>query len=295
MDSRSFETGPRLTSFAGFDLSPEEARILILPIPYDLTTSYEPGTRWGPSAVLQASYQLESYDEETDADLGDLSIATLPPIEPVVSGPAQMMAVVEEACYALLGKNRRLVVLGGEHTLTVGVLRAYKRAGVNIHVLQLDAHADLRETYQGSDLSHACVMARVREIYPFIQVGIRSLSRGERECLESSRVIWARQIHEDLGASLRRLDDILGDPVYITCDLDVLDPSLLPSTGTPEPGGLDWRQITRILRHVGRTRTVIGLDFMEHSPRAGAHAADYVTARLMAKAFIYCWGIKSPP
>jgi agmatinase len=133
-------------------------------------------------------------------------------------------------------------------------------------------------------------MARVAEVYPFVQVGVRSTSREEAERLDRDRVLWARDIHEDFEAAWGRLDRMIGDRVYVTVDLDVLDPSCFPATGTPEPGGLDWYEMTKILRRVGTTRRVVGLDLMEHSPRPGLHAADYLAARLLAKALLYFWG-----
>jgi len=285
-----FTLGPSLPPFAGLETPVEDARIRILPVPYDLTTSYEPGARWGPAAHLQASIQLELYDEETGVDLQDLAVATLPPVEPVAKGPEEMVEAVAAACAPLVADGKPLVVIGGEHTVTVGVLRAYKRAGVPLSVLQFDAHTDLRDTYQESRYSHACAMARVAEMFPYVQVGIRSMSKEELPALQRERVVWARDVHRDLEGAVRRIDGVLGDPVYVTIDLDVLDPALFPATGTPEPGGLDWYQITDILRHVGRTRRVVGLDLMEHSPRPGLHAADFVAARLLAKSLAYFWG-----
>lgn len=287
----SFPPAPSLPSFGGLHPAPGDAKIFILPVPYDCTTSFEPGARWGPSALLNASIQLELYDEETGIDLNELAIVTLPPVEPEVSGPEKMVGVVEEACAAVLeGGKAKLAVIGGEHTIAVGVLRAHKHLGSEFDVLQLDAHTDLRESYQGSRFSHACAMARVGELYPLVQLGIRSTSREEAGSLDRERVLWARDIHEDMDGALDRLDGLLGKRVYVTVDLDVLDPSCFPSTGTPEPGGLDWYQATRILRHVGATRDVVGFDFTEHSPRPGLHAPDYLAARLLAKSLVYFWG-----
>jgi agmatinase len=235
--------------------------------------------------------QLELYDEETGVDLEALGIATLPPLEPVASGPEAMVQAVAAACQPLVAEGRRLLVLGGEHTVTLGVLEAHRAAGTkDLHVLQLDAHADFRDSYQGSRFSHACVMARVAEMFPYVQVGVRSLSRGEAESIDTSRILWARDLVGAGEAIGQRLDGLLGDPVYVTLDLDVLDPGLFPATGTPEPGGLGWYDILSILRHVGRTRRVVGMDVMEHCPRPGLHAADFVAARLVAKMIAYAWG-----
>lgn len=283
-------TGPFLSPFAGVDAPPDEGAIHILPVPYDSTTSYEPGARWGPAALLNASIQLELYDEELGVDLSRQRIATLPPLEPVVSGPEDMVRAVEEASRKSLEQRKRLAVIGGEHTITVGVLRALRRRETDLTVLQLDAHADRRDAYQGSRYSHACTMARAAEMYPLAQVGIRSLSLEEAQVLDRERVIWDREIQEDLDGSLERLLTLLGDSVYVTIDLDVLDPAVFPSVGTPEPGGLDWYQITKILRRVGADRRIAGVDLTEHCPRPGLHAADYFAARLMAKCLLYSWG-----
>ncbi|MBD3334430.1 MAG: agmatinase [Candidatus Eisenbacteria bacterium] len=287
--------GAPLIPFGGAVTQLAGAQFVVLPVPYDLTTSYEAGARWGPDAILRASVQLELYDEETGIDLGEMAVATSPPLEPVASGPEEMLQVVEDVHREHLTQGRHVLMLGGEHSLTIGALRAHKGLGRTLDVLQLDAHSDLRPSYQGSPYSHACTMARAAEIYPIAQAGLRSMSREELARLQPGRVVWARDIHADLEGSLRKLDALLGPTVYITIDLDVLDPALMPAVGTPEPGGLDWFSLTRILRHIGSTRTVAGVDIMEHAPRPGLHAPDFVAARLAAKSLAYCWGGRAPP
>jgi agmatinase len=265
--------------------TPIEPLFHIIPAPYEKSVSYGRGTSGGPAAILAASQQLELYDGTSiPADYG---IRTLPPLS--CSGSAEeVMVEISAAIDDVLQHNRAIpVVLGGEHTVTVGALQAIRQRYDNCGVVQFDAHADLRETYEGSRFSHACVMHRVLEMeFPLFQIGVRSLSHAE-ELLRQAR---------DIG----RLDGpAIGDgamppgilppdfphDIYLTIDVDVFDPAIIPATGTPEPGGLSWYQMMQGLSTVMRGRRVIGFDVVELAPIGGLHASDYTVARLIYNLF----------
>ena len=271
-----------------------EARVAVLPVPYEGTVSYGRGAAQGPAAILAASSQLELYDEELDRRIDEAGIHTLPPVDCAGADPATVMARIHAAAEPPVADGKLLATLGGEHSITYGVLTALlARRGRPFSVLQLDAHADLRPSYEGTPHSHACIMARVHELgLPFVQVGIRSLSAEERAFLRRTglerNVFWAHRI---VGApDAAWVDEVvqrLGEDVYITVDIDGLDPALVPATGTPEPGGLGWYPTLRLLRRVARQRRIVGLDLTELAPRPGFHAPDFLAARLVYKMIGY--------
>lgn len=263
--------------------APEDARFHIIPVPYEKSVSYGTGTACGPSAILQASQQLEVFDGfSIPAECG---IHTHPMVECEGSHETALQNIslnVED----VLAQNNIPVLLGGEHTVTVGAFRALKNRYPlkDIGIVQFDAHADLRNTYEGSSFSHACVMHRALEMgFGIHQIGIRSLSPEEarlRQQVETISWLDARRI------ALSGLPEPVLPPdfpggIYITIDIDVLDPSLMPATGTPEPGGLNWHQIISALESVVHNRKVIGFDVVELAPIKGFHAADYTAARLV--------------
>ncbi len=266
----------------------ESSRFVIIPVPYDLTTSYLSGTRKGPYAVIEASTHLELYDEELGIETFLAGIHTLPFIEPVTSSPEAMVERVAEVCRAMLDKGKVPVMIGGEHSLTIGMVKSLKSCYPDLSVIQLDAHADMRDSYEGSRYNHACVGRRVFETSYLKQIGIRSLSREEAEYIESSKVdvVYADDLHsisdEDILNGLK-------DHVYISIDLDVLDPSIMPSVGTPEPGGLKWEDLLRIVRLVAETRHVVGFDVVELSPIPGFVSPDYLAAKLIYRSIGYIY------
>jgi agmatinase len=277
--------------FAGLPLehsSWEHAHVALLPIPYDLTTSYQAGTRRGPQAILEASLHVELYDEELKSEPYQLGVHTLPPLEPLASGPEAMSKRIEHVLQKVLDAKKFPIVLGGDHSITPGVVRALVEKYGELSVLQLDAHADLRDSYQGTRYSHACVGRRVSEIARLFQIGIRSLSSEEAECMSSSNVttVFARELHRNAKASDRVLN-ALSDPVYITLDVDVLDPSIMPATGTPEPGGLGWHTVLLLLRQVFEKHRVVGCDVVELAPIPGMTAPDFLVAKLVYKLIGY--------
>jgi agmatinase len=267
-----------------FDL-PEEittsssAAAAILPVPYDATSSWLKGADGGPAAILDASQYVEMWDIETRSEPWRRGIVTLEPVE--LDGPPERLAdSVAERVGAILDREQLPIVLGGEHSVTIGAARAARDRYPSLSVLQIDAHADTRESYHGSTHNHACVMARVRERCPIVQVGIRSVDTDEMRDLDEARVIWGHEIAADpSGPWISRAVDLLTDDVYVTIDLDGFDPSIIPSTGTPEPGGLDWHQVNNLLARVARDRRVVGFDVVELLP--GHPPSAFTAAKLI--------------
>lgn len=271
---------------AGSDF--DTCRAIILPVPYESTTSYGGGTRGGPAAILESSRYLELYDQELDVDPSTVGIHTLPAFELTRQGPGPAAAELERAFSRILEttSDRFVVALGGEHAVSAPLIRAHAtRSNQRVHVLQLDAHADLRAAYEGTEHSHASAMARVLDHADVLGVGIRGISREEVDVARSTdgvNLIYADEMWEN-DQWMDRALDILGDPVYLTFDVDYFDPSLVPSTGTPEPGGGDWYRTLRFLRRVFQSRTVIGADVVELAPTPGLHAPNFLVAKLVYK------------
>ena len=272
--------------YASWDAS----KVVVLPVPYDLTTSYQPGARRGPAAIIEASAQLELYDDELATEPYQVGIHTLAPLGPVVSGPDAMAQRTARALTPILKAGKFPVVLGGDHAVTHGVIQAIQNRHDEFSVLQLDAHADLRDTYQGSQWSHATVGRRISERAHLVQLGVRSFSSEEAAHLKQPNVnvtsVLARTWH-DAPQTVEAALDQLQDPVYITIDLDVFDPSIMPATGTPEPGGLNWYQVLAVLKRVFERHTVMGCDVVELAPLPGMVAPDFLAAKLVYKLIGY--------
>jgi len=270
-------------NFAGLDpefSAFETSRVAVLPVPYDFSTSYQGGTRWGPQAILTASRSMETWDDELGATY-KAGIHTLRELEPTALGPGDMAKRVEDAFDWILGAGKLPVMLGGEHSLTAGAVRAAMKRFPKLSVLQLDAHADMRDTYLDSPDSHACVMRRIREVCPAASVGIRSMSEEEAEYLKSHPApVWSVRAFRALEGDGRQVLDALTDDVFITFDLDALDPSCLPGTGTPEPGGLDWYECTDLIAAVAARKRIVGFDVVELAPLPGNVASDFLAARV---------------
>ena len=258
----------------------KQAKVVVLPIPYDGTSTWMKGANHGPQALLEASAYLELYDIETDSEVYRQGIHTRPPV--VCPGlPEEMIAEVRNQADPLFQDNKLVVGLGGEHSVTVGLVQAAQKKYGNLSVLQFDAHTDLRDSYEGSLFNHACVMARVNEICPSVQVGIRSTDISEKAKIDTDRIVLARDLHfHGMNAATDALD-LLGDTVYITIDLDVLDPSYMPSTGTPEPGGIDWYMLNALIARVASEKKIIGFDVVELLPQSNNRAPDFLAAKLV--------------
>lgn len=269
----------------------ERARVAVLPVPYDATTSYQPGSRFGPRAIIDASRYLEEYDEELGAEPCRVGIYTCPELEPVAGDPKAMQDRVEAVVSYLIGQGKLVALLGGEHSLTAAAVRAHVAACGPLSVLQLDAHLDLRDTYHDSAFSHACVMRRVWEVAPVVAVGARSCSGPEHGWLKErgGACFWAHQATDSRDWA-EAVCEALEERVYVSVDLDVFDPSVMPSVGTPEPGGLDWATVTSILKTVAARRRVVGFDVVELAPVAGLRAPDALAAKLVYKMVGYICG-----
>ena len=279
---RHFGGIPR--DFADF----ETARVAIMPVPYDSTTDWHAGSRHAPLAIIEASQYMETYDQELDREIYQVGIHTLPDLKMAKDSPEQMVERVYEATRWLLGQDKMVVLLGGEHSLTLGAVRAYQERFPDLSVLQLDAHADLRDSYEETKYSHACVMRRVMELCPIVPVGIRSLSLEESQFIKASglKPVSAEEWRRD-ETTPEKVVAALSRDVYITLDLDVFDPSVMPAVGTPEPGGLGWYEVLRLLRLVAQKRHIVGFDLVELCPKEGPSACAFLAAKLADKLIGY--------
>lgn len=281
--------------FLGLDdhaASWDRAGAVVLPVPYEATTSWGGGTRNGPSALIEASRYIELYDHELQAEPHEAGIHTLPALELTRAGPEAAMEELEDAYRRLIEvlDGRFPVMLGGEHSISAPPIRAWADAlGERVCVLQMDAHADLRASYEGTGASHASAMARVLGHADVVGVGIRGISAEEVQVAAAEpgvHLIYADNMWQDdawMDEALERLHD----PVYLTFDVDYLDPSLMPSTGTPEPGGGEWYRTLRFLRRVFRERKVVAMDLVELAPLPGVFAPDFLAAKLVYKLIGY--------
>lgn len=269
----------------------EQARILVWPVAYEGTVSYGTGTGRGAEAIIDASRNMELYDEETDSEVYKMGIHTLEEsasIEP----PAAMMQALYESARELVATGKFVTMIGGEHSVSAPVIRAHSERYENLSVLQIDAHADLRDTYDGTPHSHASIMARVVGDLrlPSVQCGIRSISAEEARSLDElpTRIFWAKDI---VGRTDWWEEAVSGltENVYLTIDIDGLDPSLVAQTGTPEPGGLGWYEVVGLIRTLARSRRVVGMDLTEYSYVEGFDASAFLCAKLIYKslAFIF--------
>jgi len=258
----------------------DDAAIVILPIPYDDTSSWQMGSDRGPLAVLEASGYMELYDIETQSEVFRKGIATLAPIECSRTAPEVLLELVYQRSKQVLTDRKFLVGIGGEHSISTGIVKAMSEIYPNLSVLQFDAHSDLRNSYEGSAFNHACVMARVREYCPIVQVGIRSMDSSELANMERDRVFFAHEL-DRIENLTERISALLTENVYITFDLDVFDPSIMPSTGTPEPGGMGWYQLLSIVESIVAGHRIVGFDVNELMPNPADKGPDFLAAKLI--------------
>jgi agmatinase len=261
------------------------SRIIIVPVPYDETSTWMKGADKGPDAIMEASVNLEFYDIETDSEAHLFGIHTMEPIIEKKSPEALVDAVYNRVIF-LLNQEKFPVIVGGNHTVSIGSARAFSEHFKNLSILQLDAHSDLRQEYEGSSFNHACATARMREFAPVLQVGIRSMSREEASDADWERIFPAHELYVD-KTKYQKAIDMLTENVYITIDLDVFDPSLIPSTGTPEPGGPGYFEIMNFLKEVIWKRNVVGFDVVELCPTPANKAPDFVAAKIIYQLLSY--------
>lgn len=268
----------------------DAASVLVLPVSYEGTVSYGTGTGRGAMAIVDASRNMELYDDETDTEVYKVGIHTLPEFTPRET-PEQMMSQLYEYSRGLVAKDKFVCMLGGEHSISAPVIQAHNERFEGMSVLQIDAHADLRDSYDGTPHSHASIMARVVKDMriPSVQVGIRSISRDEARSLQDglpTKIFWARDIVGSTGW-IDDAVDALSDNVYLTIDIDGLDPSLVPTTGTPEPGGLGWYETLALIRKVAEKKKIVGMDLVEYSYVEQYDAPAFLCAKLVYKSLAY--------
>jgi agmatinase len=265
-----------------------DSEVVILPIPVDRTTSYVGGTRNGPHEILQASSHMELWDEELKVDVHGVGIFTLPEMELPFGEMEPLIEEIERVAYEIVGRDKFLVALGGEHSITPPLISAASRKYPGLSVLQIDAHADMRDAYMGTAYNHACAMRRSLEYARLTQVGIRSLSTEEAEILP--RLATTIFYDVDMRRNPHWIDavvDTLADDVYISIDVDGMDPAIMPATGTPEPGGLSWSEITALIRATAERRRIVSADIVELSPIPGMIAPNFLAAKLIYKLLTY--------
>jgi len=277
-------------NFGGFDHSRsfEDSRAVVLPIPFERTTSYVPGTRNAPREILLASGQVELWDEETQSEAYSRGIFTLPEVELPYNDIRVALDEIKRIVTDIVEQDKFLVVLGGEHSVSVPVVEALAARTPSLSVLQIDAHADMRDSYQGSRYSHACAMRRIVDHAPCTQVAIRSLCREESQAIPGlrTRVFWDHNMRQD-PAWIDKVVASLSDQVYLTIDCDGLDPAIMPAVGTPEPGGLSWPETVALLRAVLSRRHVVGCDVVELCPIPGVVGPNFLCAKLIYKILTY--------
>jgi agmatinase len=263
-----------------------DSKIVLLPVPYDETSTWNKGADKGPAAIIEASPIMELYDIETASEPYKVGIHILPEISDMTT-PERMVESVYTETKKHLGNGKLVVTLGGEHSVSIGAIRAYAGKFPGMCVLQIDAHADMRPDYLGSKYNHACVMHRVKEMCPIVQVGIRSMDVDEKEFTDPKRIYFAHDIFTRKTPWIPEIIELLDDQVYITIDLDALDPSIMPSTGTPEPGGFGYYGVLELVRTVIASRKVVGFDIVELCPNDIDKAPDFLACKLFYKMLAY--------
>ena len=269
----------------------EKAKVVILPVPYGKTVTYRKGTENGPQAILEASDNLELFDEELGKETCLIGINTAPLLKVNDSSPEDMIASVEEKTADIYKQDKMPVIIGGEHTLTIGAARAAKTKFKDLSILYFDAHCDLRNEYAGNKYSHACVARRLLEIAPVIEVGVRSLSKEENDFASSEDIKIIKMFDMLKGKDwLGAIKKQLSKNIYISIDLDVVDPSIIPSVGSPEPGGIQWYEFLKAMREIIAHKNVVGLDVVELCPVKGILWPDFTAAKLIYKilGYIFC-------
>jgi agmatinase len=263
------------------------SKYAVLPLPYDATVSFRTGSREGPLAIIAASRQVELFDIKLGKEIFHPGVATLEPMEPDARGPEYTMNEIFRYAKKVVGDGKFLLSLGGEHSISSALVKAVKTKYKKVSVLHIDAHSDMRESWQESPYSHACVIRRIHELgVKTASVGIRNISEGEFKYIKKTKqcVITAEEIRMGTNPDwIRQAIDTLTDEVYVTIDIDGFDPSIAPATGTPEPGGLDWYHVTSLLETLARTKKIVAADIVEVLPASGQVVTEFLAAKLGAK------------
>ena len=268
----------------------KQCKVWIIPVPYEATESISGGSRLAPRTIIEASKALEDFDIELAHDISKVGICTLPEIESAINSPEAMIRRVEKITRIAIDMGKLPILIGGEHTIALGSIEAAKDVWDDLTVLYLDAHADMRSTFMGGRFGHATVARRVYENSKMIHVGLRSASDIEYKFIEKENILNypSPPIGCYTSTDIENICDNLTQHVYISLDFDVLDPSVIPATGTPEPGGLSWAGITSLLREICCSKTIVGMDFVELSPNLGPEYSAHVAAKLIYKSIGYC-------
>ncbi|MBK15680.1 MAG: agmatinase [Chloroflexi bacterium] len=261
--------------------------VVIIPIGYDGTASYKPGAKYGPNAIINSSVELENYDIEMEKDITETGIFTTPEISPLASDPKEMLLKIETTIDNLKLKNQITGIIGGDHSVTIGSVKSAIKRFPDLSILYLDAHADLRDTYMGTKWGHASVARRLKSICKVVQLGVRSISSEEVNFISKSKseneiYYWDRtknNLQEDIDSALSQLSN----QVYISIDLDVLDPSIMSAVGNPVPGGINWEEINSIIKQTAQHHSIIGFDVTELSPNEGPESCSFTAAKLIYK------------
>ena len=274
----------------------KRAKVSIVQAPYEGTVTYGKGTSKGPEAIIEASTNMELFDDELFTETHKVGIHTSEPLDfGAEATPEVVIGKVKEAVKAVIDAGKLPVLLGGEHSVTIGAVKAVKEVYKDVSVLHLDAHYDLKDEYKGSKYNHGCVARRIQEIAPVVEVGVRSLSKEEKDFLNSApnniKTISVYDILETFDWK-KQASRALTDTVYITIDLDVLDPSLVSSVGTPEPGGLGWYEFLDLLKIITKDKKVVGFDIVELSPKEGIVAPNFLAAKLLYRLLGYIFTSK---
>ncbi len=275
----------------------KKAKAAIMQVPYDKTTTYIHGASAGPAAIIEASKYMELYDDELNQETFKIGIHTMDALDVSGLSPEEMVAKVYASTLELLKAGKFPVVLGGEHSVSIGAVQALKETYPNISVLHLDAHYDMRNEYFGSRLNHGCVARRISEICPIVQVGTRSMSKEEKDFIslpDSVAKIKSISVYDILDMPMwkDKATNSLSENVYVSIDLDVFDPAIVPAVGTPEPGGLGWYEILDLLRDVSRDKKIVGFDIVELCPIKGIIASDFFAAKLLYRLLGYVFSTK---
>ena len=262
----------------------EMAKVVLIPVPYDGTSTWQKGADKGPEAFLHASENMELYDIETATEVYKQGVYLTEPVTEKAS-PESMVDAVHNETKKYIEKDKFVTVFGGEHSISIGTIRAFKDSFEDLTVLHIDAHADLRKEYEGSTCNHACAVYEASQTTNLIQVGIRSMDVSEMEVMDTSKVYFAHDIQGKPWMD-KALAQITGN-VFITVDLDAFDPSIMPSTGTPEPGGLQWYETLDFLKKVFNEKNVVGFDIVELCPNENEKSSDFLAAKLYYKMLTY--------